>query len=702
MLIRKILPLAVAGTFIPALSYGAEDPGNNENKVQMLSPIVITATRQEQNSFDLPVAIDVVSQDQIQDGQARMNLSESLIRIPGITAQNRTQMAQDPQISSRGFGARSAFGVRGVRVYVDGIPLTMPDGQGQPGNVDLDVVRSIEVMRGPFSALYGNSSGGVVQLFTEHAPEIPEVLAGVMFGSYDTQRQNVRAAGSSEAIEYLVNFSNYESDGYRDHSANQKEQGTAKFTINFSPDTKLTTLVNWFDQDAQDPLGLTRDQVKDDRKQAIAAAHNANTRVSRGNTQAGFNLEHRLNENNSLNVISYVGDRDNLQILSTNADGTNARASEISREYYGTDIRWNNHGLFLGKDYTFTLGAAYGKATDDRTDTNILAGGLPISVLNRDEQNISTNRDQYAQASWSLLENVDVHAGIRHTKIKLEVDDAFVAGVGSNGDSSGSNTYQKTTPVLGAVWKVTPALNLYANYGKGFETPTFIEVAYADAVTGSGPNLSLKPSTSRNFEVGTKAFLGDNTIANLAVFKTWTDDEIVVLNNVFGRSSFMNAGKTKRNGMELSIDTRFDNNISLFGAYTLLNAKFDETYTNALGNTVSSGNVIPGTYHTQIYGEIAWKHDPSGFRTAFEARHNSKAYVDDINSESTRSYTIFNIRAGLEQQISQWRFSEFVRVENIFDKDYIGSVRVNDNNGRFYEPAAGRNWLLGFNSSYSF
>ncbi|HYD33750.1 MAG TPA: TonB-dependent receptor plug domain-containing protein, partial [Methylophilaceae bacterium] len=341
MLNPKILCVAIAGTLAPAVSYSAEDDSTQQTNAQVLSPVVITATRQEQNSFDLPVAIDVVSQDQIQDGQARMNLSESLIRIPGITAQNRTQMAQDPQISSRGFGARSAFGVRGVRVYVDGIPLTMPDGQGQPSNVDLDVVNRIEVMRGPFSALYGNSSGGVVQLFTEDAPEIPEVSAGILFGSYDTQRQNVRAAGTSEGIEYLFNFSNYESDGYRDHSANQKEQGTGKFTINFSPDTKLTTLVNWFEQDAQDPLGLTKAQVNADRKQAVAAAHRADTRVSRSNTQVGFNLEHKLNDNNSLNLISYVGNRENLQVLPTNAGGTNARASEIEREFYGTDIRWN-------------------------------------------------------------------------------------------------------------------------------------------------------------------------------------------------------------------------------------------------------------------------------------------------------------------------------------------------------------------------
>jgi len=167
------------------------------------APVVVTATRVEQNSFDLPIAIDVVDMEDIQTGQLQMTLSESLIRIPGITAQNRTQQAQDPQISSRGFGSRSSFGVRGVRVYVDGIPLTMPDGQGQPGVVDLSAIRSVEVMRGPFSALYGNSSGGVIQLLTENAPQTPEVGATVMFGSYDTKRQIMNATSTAEKIEYL-------------------------------------------------------------------------------------------------------------------------------------------------------------------------------------------------------------------------------------------------------------------------------------------------------------------------------------------------------------------------------------------------------------------------------------------------------------------------------------------------------------------
>jgi iron complex outermembrane recepter protein len=282
-----------------------------------LAPVVVTATRTEQNSFDLPVAIDVVSKKDIHDGQLQMLLSESLIRVPGITAQNRNNQAQDPQISSRGFGSRSSFGVRGIRVYVDGIPLTMPDGQGQPGIVDLSAIKSIEVMRGPFSALYGNSSGGVIQMFTEDSPKTPEIGTMVMFGSDNTKRQVINAAGTSENIEYLLNVSNFETDGYRDHGAGKKQAVTAKFKINFSEDTKLTTLVNWFDQNAQDPSGLPRYAVNtatettpsafDNPTGVTSAAIKADTRVKRSHTQIGFNLAHEINENNALNTTAYVG-----------------------------------------------------------------------------------------------------------------------------------------------------------------------------------------------------------------------------------------------------------------------------------------------------------------------------------------------------------------------------------------------------------
>lgn len=701
----KLIPLAVLSVWPYASAMAEEGAADNKESLQVVSPVVVTATRAAQRSFDLPVAIDVVTKENIQDGQAQMTLSESLIRVPGITAQNRTQMSQDPQISTRGFGARSAFGVRGVRVYVDGIPLSFPDGSGQPGSVDLNVMQGIEVLRGPFSALYGNSSGGVIQLLSENAPATPELSAGVMFGSYDTRRENARAAGTADGLEYLINYSNYSSDGYRDHSSNKKEQGTAKFRFNLNEDTKLTTLINWFDQTADDPVGLTLGEVLADRKQAAPSALGADTRVSRSQTQVGFNLEHKINENNSLNLISYVGNRKNEQYLSTSqtADVQRrwaGRASTIDREFWGSDLRWDNRGELLQRPYTLSLGLTYGKMNDDRLDINAYNGVKRTDAgrLNRDEENIATNSDQYVQAKWSVLDNLDLHLGARRTKVTLEINDNLLTVGGDNG---GRVSYQKTTPVIGAVWKATPALNFYANFGKGFETPTFVEAAYATTAVTSGPNLGLKPSESRNFEVGTKAIIGDNTIANLTLFHIRTDDEIVVQSALLGRTAYTNAGKTKRDGAELSIESKFANNISLYGAYTLLNAKFDSDYFSQ-GALVESGNRLPGTYKTQLYGEIAWKHQASGFNTAFEARHNSNTYVDDVNSTSANSYTIFNIRAGLQQKLQSWRFSEYVRVENIFDKEYIGSIRVNDANSRFYEPSAGRNWLMGLNATYMF
>jgi iron complex outermembrane recepter protein len=353
MLIR----LLVLSLFASSFAFAAD--------IKSLAPTVVTATRVETNSFDLPVSIDVVSKSNIQDAQLKMTLSESLIRIPGITAQSRSQFAQDPQISTRGFGSRSSFGVRGLRIYVDGIPFTMPDGIGQPGNIELGAIKAIEVMRGPFSSLYGNSSGGVIQLLTEDAPKTPEVSSELLTGSFGTNRQNAKAAGSAGNVDYLINFSNFETDGYRQNSNAKKEQFTAKLKINISTSTKLTMLANWMDMDAQDPLGLARTASSgsgpkttsagasvtvfersafDDPTAIPSVASLANTRVSRKNQQIGFNLEHAFNENNSVNIISYVGKRDNLQYLSafssiaTTTPTMTAdfgRASAISRDFWG-------------------------------------------------------------------------------------------------------------------------------------------------------------------------------------------------------------------------------------------------------------------------------------------------------------------------------------------------------------------------------
>ena len=703
-LIRKILPFIATAIISPSLH--AQEGEASEKKL-LTAPVVVTATRTEQNSFDLPVAIDVVDTKDIRNGQLQMTLSESLIRVPGITAQNRTNQSQDPQISSRGFGSRSAFGVRGVRVYVDGIPLTMPDGQGQPGVVDLASIKSIEVMRGPFSALYGNSSGGVIQLLSKDAPKNPEIDGTVMFGSFGTKRQILETSGTEGGVEYMLNTSNFETDGYRDFSAGKKQQATTKFKFKLSEDTNLTALVNSFDQEANDPIGLSRASAfnRSTRKDVVPAARFANTSVKRDHTQIGFNLEHTFNSNNKITLVPYAGNRNNAQILTTTPTattllGTSARLSEIERQFYGMDARWDNKGALGTMPYNISVGLTFGQSTDDRQDTNILTLGRASNTANRNEANISRNFDQYIQARLGILDNVDLHAGARHTKVRLKIDDKLLT---VNGNNSGSVEYQKTTPVIGAVWKLNPTTNLYANFGKGFETPTFIEAAFDDVSSGvaSKPNLNLKPSESNNFELGAKAFIADNTQVNFNIFRITTKDEIITNRTIAGRSTFANANNSKRTGAELSISSDFDKNISTFVSYSLLNAKFESDYLTSGGTNIQSGNRIPGTYKSQIYGEVAWKYPSIGLNTALEGRHNSKVYVNDTNTESANSYTIFNIRAGLEQDVGSWHFSEYIRAENIFDKEYIGSVRINDANIPF-EPAAGRNYLLSLNAKYRF
>ena len=258
----KKLPsqLVLAGLMSMALPVIAEDavPTGSEAEQPIstvIAPVVVTATRQEQNSFDLPVSIDVVTAEQMQDGRLQVNISESLARVPGVVAQFRGAYSQDLQVSTRGFGARSQFGVRGIRLYSDGIPLTMPDGQGQTGTMDIGSAQRIEVMRGPFSALYGNSSGGVLQIFTADGPKDTTVGASFTAGSYNTQREAIKIGGSEGALNYNADLSHLESDGYRDHSAVQRDLFNTKLGVQLNEDTRLTLLGTYLNQPkAQDPL----------------------------------------------------------------------------------------------------------------------------------------------------------------------------------------------------------------------------------------------------------------------------------------------------------------------------------------------------------------------------------------------------------------------------------------------------------------
>jgi iron complex outermembrane receptor protein len=685
--------------------------------------VVVTATRIEQPSFDLPLSIDAIDAGQIRDQRLKVNVGETLQRVPGTVVQNRETYAQEQQIVIRGFGARSQFGVRGIRLIADGIPASTPDGQGGSGLFDLASAARIEVLRGPFSALYGNHSGGVVQVFTEDGPERPTLTGDFAIGSYDTWRAGAKFGGQSGAVNYVGSLSRFETDGYRDWSEARKDQANAKLKIALNPQSTLTLLANALDQpDNRDPLGLNAEQVAADRRQAQPAALQFQTRRSLDNLQGGGVFETRTSDRDTLRAIAWLGKRSNEQYLAIPTNFQNAitsagAVSAFDRDYWGAGARWTHRA----DRWSLTVGADYESAAEDRS--GFLNNAGVKGALKRDERNTVTQTGAYAQGEWQLADAWIASAGLRYTRVKFDSDDHFICTTGlvtapgtapglcsgsttpitataRNPDDSGSATYSAWTPVAGLLYKLNPRLNLYANAGRSFETPTFIELAYRPN-NQTGLNFDLRESVSNHYEIGAKAWLGSEARLNLALFHIDTSDEIVVDTNVGGRTTYRNAGDTRRRGIELALDGPLGAGFAGYLSATWLDAEFADAFVGS-GGPVAAGNRIPGVPEYTVFGELGWTAPGLGFSAALEARWNAKVEVNDTNTEAADSYAVANLRGGFEQRFGGWRLQEFARVDNLFDEHYIGAVYVNDANGRFYAPAPERNYLVGVSAAYRF
>jgi iron complex outermembrane receptor protein len=689
-----------------------------------LAPIVVTPTRVEQSSFDLPTAVNVIDAETIQEGRQAVNISETLVRVPGTVVQNRETFAQEQQIIVRGFGARAGFGVRGIKLLADGIPASTPDGQGGTGLFDLGSAKSIEVLRGPFSALYGNHSGGVVQVFTEDGPERPTVTPYFFAGSYETLRLGTKFGGQAGDLNYIANVSRFETGGYRDHSSAQKDQFNSKFKVQLNERSSLTFVLNYLNQpDNEDPLGLTAAQVAVNPRQAIPEATQFNTGRSLTNLQTGAVYETAVTDKDTIRLLAYVGQRTNDGFLpiGTNTVTTSGGVTNLDRDFYGAGARWTRKGDLVSRPITLTVGADYDYAVDARKGY-VNDNGV-ATFLKRDEDNIAYSTGAYIQTEWQFAESWSASAGLRYTEVKFESRDHYVCGgptnplglptcpgistgAGVNPDDSGTVDHHAVTPVGGLVFKATPTLNLYANAGKSFETPTLIEMAYRP--DGSpGLNFSLEPSTSLHYEIGAKMFAGTGTLVEAAVFQIDSENEIVVASNVGGRQAFKNAGDTQRRGVELSVNSFLGHGFTGYLSATYLDAKFKDSFTSCAGTpcvafTVPAGNRIPAVPRYNVYADLGWRKTEWGFSTGMEVRFQGDVPVNDRNSEFADQYMVAAVRAGFEQRSGDWRFTEFGRVDNVFNKQYIGAVYVNDGNGRFYAPAAERNYTLGMSASYAF
>lgn len=674
-----------------------------------MSVVVVSGSRNEHLSFDLPAAIDVVDAGRIGAGQPRVNVSEALAAVPGLVVQNRQNYAQDLQISSRGFGARSAFGVRGVKLIADGIPATMPDGQGQAATFDLDLAERMEVLRGPYSSLYGNHAGGVVQLFTRDPKGAPSVELNVSGGSDGMRKTDLNAGGKQGGFGWLLDGSRFETDGYRAHSAATRDQAYAKLSFDAAPGARLTLVANGLRQDdTQDPLGVSwatwqRDprageiDTTDTQTPQRTFADRYNTRKSIDHQQAGLAWDQHFGSDR-LHLTVYGGNRRVIQYQAF-SKGFQAPAThsggvvDFDRDFYGIDANWLMVRPLGEGTLRTTVGIEAGKSKDARQGfENFIGNEFGVKgKLRRDEEDEVRNVDPYLQLEWDLGRWV-LTGGLRHSRVSFDVDDRYL----SNGNDSGSVDYHHTTPLLGALYKLTPTLNLYASAARGFETPTLNELFYSGS--GAGFNFGLGAATSTQLEAGAKAMLGEDVRVNGALFQVRTRDELVVDAASGGRTSYRNASATLRQGMELSLDAKLRAGFSARLAATYLRAVYDQAFTG-----VAEGSRLPGVPTTSLFGELAWQEPDERFGAALETTANGKVHPDDANTAPPApGYASVNARVQAGQRLQGWRLREYARVNNLFDRSYIGSVIVGDSNKRYYEPAPGRNWVLGVSAQYQF
>ena len=692
MAVRTSLATAVAALFVlPPGPVGAQSPPAT---AVPYDPIVVTATRDAQRAFDVPASVDVIDGTIIRSGQPAINLSESLVRVPGVFAANRQNYAQDLQISSRGFGARAQFGVRGVRLYQDDIPVTMPDGQGQTGSFSLLSAGRIEVLRGPFSTLYGNASGGVISVYTENGTPDPTLSFTANAGSYDTINLGVKATGIQDGVGYVGAYSWLDTDGYRDHSAATRRLANAKLTFTIGESTRVTVIGSrQYQPNTQDPLGLTQAQWMADPRQADPVTTLFNTNKTISQYQGGLVIDQALTSDTSVRLTGFGGRRMIEQFLAlTGAAMTSSGGVvDLDRNYGGFGARLVWKGSAAGRPLTLNIGADVARQKEHRL--GFVNNFGVIGDLRRDEDDTVTGTDAYAEAQWYLFDKVSFTVGVRSSKVAYNSDDHYITA--ANPNDSGSRTYYNTSPIAGVLWSVADNMNTYFSFGQGFETPTFAELAYKPI--GPGLNFNLQPATSTAYELGLKWLPLPSQRVNLAVFTAKTKDEIVINTATGGRTTYANAGKTRRRGVEAEWDAELPGGFTAHANYTYLLAEFADPYTSGTPPViVPEGSRLPGVPPQQFYGVLNWA--PGGylgFNVSGEVQYVGKIYANDRNTASAPAYTIGNVQAGFAQTAGHVKLSEYVRLNNIADKKYVGSVIVGDTNQRYFEPAPGRNWFVG-------
>ena len=650
-------------------------------QVTELDAVTVTATRTEKTVDEIPAGVSTVSQDAVQLGTEQLGLDESLNRVPGVFFQNRYNYAQDLRASIRGFGARSNFGIRGIKVIVDGIPETLPDGQGSVDGIDIGSTGRINVIRGPASSLYGNASGGAIIVESEDGPREPFAEARITSGDFGFDRVQLKTGGESGSLNYLINASDTSIDGFRDHSEAENTQLNAKFSVDIPGPSSLQATIHYTDQPtANDPGGINADSVAENREQARDRNVLFNAGESLEQSRIGLVYSRDVGDDDELEMRFYSTQRDFNNRLPFEGAG----AVQIDRQFNGGGAKYSVNSNIAGRDNSLIVGFDYDRQDDDRTRRDNLQGML--GDLAFDQRELVTALGFFAQNEISLGDKTQLTLGARHDNVEFDVTDRFL----TNGDDSGVIEFEEFSPMIGASHEFRPGNRIYGTVSTAFETPTTTEFANP---SGGGFNQTLSPQKSTNYELGIKSRAGNHRF-EAAIFHISVEDELIPfeLADQPGRSFFENAGSSTRDGLELSFVSAMGNGFELTASYTYSDFKFDNFVTD--GGEVFNDNYIPGIPKDQAFVELSWFGD-NGIYARWDAAYFGKLFADNANEVEVDSYVVSNLRIGYNRFIGTWEVAPFLGVNNLFDEEYNSNIRINAFGGRYFEPAPDRNLFFG-------
>ena len=644
-----------------------------------LDEIVVTATRMESSLRDVARSISVVTKQRIQNATQLVGIDEVLSAVPGLYMQNRYNFSQDLRIALRGFGIRSNFGIRGIRIMVDDIPETLPDGQAQVDSIDLGSAEQIEVLRGPASSLYGNASGGVISVVSELGNAAPFVEGKLALGELGYEKYQIKSGGRLDRIDYLVNASHQEFGGYREHSSSSGSLFNSKLRWNINDADSLTLAFNHTDQpDELDPGGIDAGQAEAAPRSARAQniLFNAGEKLSQQRVGLIYRTDY---QGGDLLLRNYYVWRD----FSNRLPFVGGGAVDLTRFFYGVGAQYSLAELRSGR-LDLTFGFDVDRQDDDRLRFDNDQGVSGSLVFDQTEQVDSVGI--YIQGLYRINDAWSVNAGLRYDDLGYDVTDHFLV----DGDDSGRRDFSEVSPSISISYRAG-SNTVFASFSSSFETPTTTELANPDG--SGGFNQAINPQKADNLELGLRGAT-HNLVYELAVFQIDLEDELIPFELAAfpGRTFYSNAGSSSRSGVELAVTWPLGGGFAADVSYTWSDFRLD-SFVDDNGNDFS-GNQSPGL--PEHFGYFGFRYESGkGLSATLESVYSGKLYANTANSVSVAGYAVSNFRMSHEFARGNWTLLPYLGINNLFDERYNSNIRINAFGGRYFEPAPTRNIYAG-------